>query len=114
VNTCEHGHLARCCDVCFYKKRVGELEAANSVLVRAVIGADEAKHRLRECQRTEGGSCGQTIDACIARVRYHNVPLSVFDAYEAAMKDVCENKLAFAAILDAAAVKANEGSKDGE
>jgi len=27
TTTCEHGHLARSCEMCFYAKRVAELEA---------------------------------------------------------------------------------------
>ena len=37
---CEHGHLARSCDLCFYGKRVGELEAEVERLRRVVGGTE--------------------------------------------------------------------------
>ena len=82
--------------------RIAELEEANALLVRAVIGADDAKQRLRSCPKSDGGPGGQTIDACLARVRHHNVPLAIFDGYETAMAEVLANPIAAAAVREVA------------
>ena len=45
TNTCEHGHFARSCDVCFYTKRVGELEAEVRNLRKLCV---DSSKRMRE------------------------------------------------------------------
>lgn len=83
------------------EKCVGELREAVKVLAAASMGAEDAKWRMRECQKSIAGACGQTVQECFAAMRYHNVPSSIFDRYDEAMQAAMANPIAAAAVREA-------------
>ena len=79
-----------------------ELREAVKVMAVASMGAEDAKWRMRECQKSIAGACGQTVQECFAAMRYHNVPSSIFDRFDEAMQAAMANPIASAAVREAA------------
>lgn len=77
------------------------LEEAVRVLVLAAFAASEAKNELAECPKNDGRAGGQTVQECRSRVRHHNVPLAIFDRFDAAIVDVMNNPIAAEAVRKA-------------
>lgn len=78
-----------------------ELREAVNRLAVASMGAEDAKWRMRECQKSIAGACGQTVQECFAAMRYHNVPSSIFDRYDDAMQAAMSNPIAAEAVREA-------------
>jgi len=57
-----------------------EQASAVGELLKVVVGGKRAMSGLRQCPCSSGGAGGQTVEACLDRLRFHQVPLSIFDA----------------------------------
>lgn len=79
------------------KERDDQAEAVR-VLKRGVLAGQMARACLRRCPSTSGGAGGQTVGEGLSRMRFHNVPLSIFDDLSAADDAIWDNPIARAAV----------------
>lgn len=79
------------------KDRDAQAEAVR-VLAMGVLAGQMARACLRGCPSTSGCAGGQTIGEGLSRMRFHQVPLSIFDHLYGAEEMIHDNPIAAAAV----------------